>query len=356
MRKWNSYTEKVDLPPGTLIYTGNKIIEDPEIAKFTYSKNKYEKKVIDDHLKEEDITKNLEKDEVLWINVKGISNPGIIEKIGHMFDLHPLLLEDVLSPHQRSKIEEYQNYVFLILKKIEWSEIDWDIITEQVSFVLMPPKLITFQEQKDNLFSSIEQRIEKAKGKIRSSDSSYLLYSIMDSIIDQYFITLEKIGEVIDTMELKISESPDPSLVKKIHSLKNTMTIFKKAVWPLREAINYLIRTENETISPNNSVYYRDLSDHLYQVLDTVENYRDLLSSLLDLYLTMIGNKTNEIMKVLTIIATIFIPLTFIAGVYGMNFNFMPELSSPWGYPIIWIIMILITIGLLVYFRRKKWI
>lgn len=356
MKKRQSYTKKVNLPPGTLIYTGDKIIEDPEITAITYSNKKYEKKVIIELLDKEEITKNLEKDDVFWFNVNGISSPNVIEKIGAMFNLHPLLLEDVLSPNQRPKFEEYGDYVFLILKKIEWSEVDWDIITEQVSFVLLPPKLITFQEQKDDFLSSIEQRIEKAKGKIRSSDSSYLLYAIMDSIIDRYFITLEKIGEIIDAMELKISANPNPSLVRNIHSLKHTMMIFKKSVWPLREAINYLIRTENEIISSTNSVYYRDLNDHLYQVLDTVESYRELLASLLDLYLTMIGNKTNEIMKVLTIIATIFIPLTFIAGVYGMNFEFMPELSSPWGYPVIWMIMILLTIALLYYFRRKKWI
>jgi magnesium transporter len=356
MKKRTSFIKKVDLPPGTLIYTGDKIVEDPEVSAIIYSNKKYEKKIIENDITIEKIIKTQESDDVLWVNVKGISNPNVVENIGTTFHLHPLLLEDVLSPNQRPKFEEYEDYVFLVLKKIEWNDLDFDIDTEQVSFVLSPPKLITFQEQKDDLLYSVEQRIEKSKGKIRSSDAPYLLYAIMDSIIDRYFITLEQIGENIDDIESKISESPNTSLVRNIHKLKHTMSIFKKSAWPLREAINYLIRTESKIISSTNSLYYRDLNDHLYQVLDTIENYRDLLSSLLDLYLTMIGNKTNEIMKVLTIIATIFIPLTFIAGVYGMNFKFMPELSSPWGYPVVWVVMILIAIGLLVYFRKKKWI
>ncbi|TFG22932.1 MAG: magnesium/cobalt transporter CorA [Promethearchaeota archaeon] len=356
MRKKYSYTKKVNLPPGTLIYNGNRIVEDPEVSIIRYSPDTYKKRLIDTQLEIDEVEKYQEKNEIHWLNVKGISNPVLIEKIGSIFNLHPLLLEDILSPSQRPKFEEYDNYVFLIIKKIEWNKNEFDINTEQVSLVLSPPSLITFQEQKDNLFLSIEQRIEKSKGKIKNSDSSYLLYAIMDSVIDGYFISLEQIGEEIDEIEEKISESPNSALVRKIHSLKHTMSVFKKSVWPLREAINYLVRTDNAIISSTNSLYYRDIIDHLYQVLDTVENYREFLSSLLDLYLTMIGNKTNEIMKVLTIISTIFIPLTFIAGIYGMNFDFMPELLSPWGYPIVWIIMILITIGLLVYFRRKKWI
>ena len=355
MKKRTSYSKKINLPPGSLVYTGNKIIQEPEISSITYSNSQFEKK---DYEKGRSINfpKNLNEDSIFWLNIKGVSSASAIEKIGNSFQLHPLLLEDILNTNQRPKFEEYDDYIFLVLRRIDWKESDLEINSEQIAFVLSGFKLLSFQEQKDDFFAPIEQRIEKSKGRIRGSDVSYLLYSIMDSIVDKYFFSLEQIGEKIDELEQRVSEKIDPEVVKQIHSLKHTMTIFKKSVWPLREVINYLIRTENDLISPSNVLYYRDLSDHIYQVLDTVENYRELLSSLLDLYLTMIGNKTNDIMKVLTIIATIFIPLTFIAGVYGMNFKFMPELSSPWGYPIIWFLMIVISGVLLYYFRKKKWI
>jgi magnesium transporter len=246
--------------------------------------------------------------------------------------------------------------IFIVLRRIIWDIDNSDLSSEQLSFILSGSKLISFQEKNDNLFNPIEQRLEKSKGRIRGSDSFYLLYSIMDMIIDRYFLVLEQIEEKIDEIEFNLQKNFDSIDVKDIHDLKHAMTVFKKYVWPLRELINNLSRTEHPLINSSNSLYFRDLTDHVYQVLDIVENHREMVSHLLDLYMTMIGNKTNDIMKVLTIIATIFIPLSFIAGVYGMNFQFMPELSSPWGYPIFWVVIIVISGILLYYFRRKKWI
>ena len=356
MKNKYNYSDKVNLPPGSLVYTGERITEEPEVSLVAYSKSDFIRRKLEIEQKAIEIPIIRNKNTNIWLNVKGISSVELIENIGRAFELHPLLLEDILSPNQRSKYEEFDNCVFIILRRVDWDENQDDLSTEQISLVLLPSKVIIFQEKLDNYFLPIEKRIENSKGKIREYDASYLLYALMDSIVDRYFIALEKIGDKIESIESSIHQEPKPEYVSDIHKLNHTVRLFKKAIWPLRDALNLLIRSENSIILPSNSLYYRDLIDHVNRVLDTIESYKELLSNMLDLYISMIGNKSNDIMKVLTIIATIFIPLTFIAGVYGMNFDFMPELTSPWGYPIVWIIMILISVGLLIYFRKKKWI
>ncbi|MBN2155589.1 MAG: magnesium/cobalt transporter CorA [Candidatus Lokiarchaeota archaeon] len=359
MNRTYSYKKKINSPPGSLVYTGTKTSKKPEITLISYSNRHYEEKKINDQSKLEEILPNIDTNKgVFWLNVDGLSEPLILEKLGTAFNLHPLTLEDILNPHpnQRPKYEVYDDGLFITVKHIDWNQEQYNLIYEQLSFVLKPGILLSFQESEENVFLPIQNRIKTAKGRIRTMDSSYLLYALLDSVVDRYFITLENIGDVIETLESNISEKNNPKIMREIHRLKSSITFMRKSTWPLRDVVNTILRSENDYIDQSIYIYFRDLSDHIHQVIDTIDNYRELLTGLMDLYLTSIGNKTNEIMKVLTIISTIFIPLTFIAGVYGMNFKFMPELNSPWGYPIVWVIMILISIGLVIYFRRKKWI
>jgi len=289
-----------------------------------------------------------------WINVNGISNVSEIKKIGDIFDLHHLVLDDIVSVKQRPKIEEYDNYLFCVLKMIYYKK--QKLRTEQISIVLGNGYVISFQEKEGDVFDDVRNRIGTEKSKIRKNGADYLMYSLMDSIIDNYFLVLENIGEKIEKIESVLLLRPSPDTLSQIYSLKRTLIYLRKSVWPLREVINKILRDENKLIKQETKIYYRDLYDHTIQVIDTIESYRDMSAGMLDIYLSSLSNKMNEVMKVLTIIATIFIPLTFLAGVYGMNFKYMPELNNQFSYPIIWGIMILVAVIMVYYFRRKKWI
>ncbi len=294
------------------------------------------------------------KSTVTWIKVDGVHDMKELEKIGECFDLHPLVLEDILTD-QRPKMEDFEDYIFTVLNMLYYCEKEREIKSEQINIVLGKTFVLSFQKKEGDVFDSLRERIRKDKGRVRKMGSDYLAYSLIDSIVDNYFTILEKIGEKIEDIEETLIGEPTPENLQLIHDLKSEMINLRKSVWPLREMINGLQRLESSRIKKSTKVYLRDLYDHTIQIIDTTETYRDMLSGMHDTYLSSISNRMNEVMKVLTIFATIFIPLTFVAGVYGMNFRYMPELEWRMGYPLVWGVMISIAGMMLFYFKRKKW-
>ncbi len=340
------------LPPGSLVYIGDKKQEKPDISILDYNSKDFKEIK---YKKVEDCFSFKNKRSVTWVNIDGINDTDIISKIGKNFDIHSLVLEDILNTDQRPKLEDYDNYIFIVLKMLHLDENN-NITIEQISFILTRNMVISFQEMKGDVFDSIRERIRNNKGRIRKMGADYLLYSLIDSIVDNYFLILEKISEKIETIEEELIENPIPETLQEIYRLKREMIFLRKSIWPLREVISGLMREESRLIRKTTNIFLRDLYDHTIQVIDTVESFRDMISGMLDIYMSSVSNKMNEVMKVLTIFAAIFIPLTFIAGVYGMNFTVMPELTWVWGYPMALFIMISVACIMLVYFKRKKWL
>jgi len=297
-----------------------------------------------------------DKSTATWINLDGIHQVDNIEKIGKHFKIHPLVLEDIMNTGQRPKMEDFNNYLFLVLKMLSYDEEENETKTEQVSLILSSNYVISFQESEGDVFDPIRERIRTDRGRIRKMGVDYLAYSLIDAIVDNYFMVLEKIGEKIEDIEDELVKNPTPEVLHTIHRLKRELIFLRKSVWPLREVISRLERWESPLIDKSIDIYLRDVYDHTIQVIDALETFRDMLSGMLDIYLSSVSNRMNEVMKVLTIIATIFIPLTLVAGIYGMNFSYMPELESPWGYPMVYMIMLAISAVMLMYFRRKKWL
>jgi magnesium transporter len=294
--------------------------------------------------------------QVVWIHVEGIHDPDVLERIGRRFDLHPLLVEDIASTEYRPKVEDYGQRLFTVMNVLAYNDASGDVSSEQVSIVLGPSFVLSFEESPGRVFEPIRERIRDGKGRLRSMGADYLAYALIDAVVDGYFEVEEKLGERIEDLEDELVTKPDAETVQLIYVLKRQVMGLRRSVWPLREAIMSLQREESPLIQHATTVHLRDVYDHTIQVIDTIENFRDLLSGMLDLYLSSVSNRMNEVMKVLTIIATIFMPLTFIAGLYGMNFRHMPELLLPWGYPVVLAAMVIIGTGMLVYFRRRKWL
>jgi len=293
---------------------------------------------------------------VTWINIDGVHQLEIIEKIGELFKIHPLVLEDIVNTGQRPKMEDFVDYIFLTLKMLRYFEGEKETKTEQVSMILGSNFVISFQESEGDVFDPIRERLRADKGRIRKMGADYLAYALMDAVVDNYFTILEKLGEGIEDMEEELVVNPTLETLQAIHHLKREMIFPRKSVWPLREVINRLERWESSLIKKSTSIYLRDLYDHTIQVIDSIETFRDVLSGMLDIYLSSVSNRMNEVMKVLTIIATIFIPLTLVAGIYGMNFRFMPELETSVGYPIVLLLMLCIGVLMISYFRKKRWL
>ena len=346
-------SKKTGLPPGTLVHIGEKKTEKPKITIIDYNESEFQEKVVESV---EECFPFKEKPTVTWINIDGLHQVDIIEKIGECFSLHPLLLEDILNTNQRPKIEDYEDYLFIVFKMLYFDEKGKDVILEQVSLVLNENCIISFQEQEGDVFNIIRDRLRTGKGRSRKMGADYLAYSLIDTTVDSYFTILEKIGEKIETLEEPLVKNPTIETLQSIHNLKRDLIFLRKSVWPLREVISGLQRTESLLIRESTGFYLRDLYDHTIRVIDTLETFRDMISGMIDIYVSSMSNKLNEVMKVLTIIATIFIPLTFIAGVYGMNFKFMPETEWRWGY--FAILLFMVTVGLLMvfYFKRRKWL
>ena len=347
-------SQKTGLPPGTLIYTGTRKQEPVQIELIDYDEKQLEEKKLDSV---QQILEYQKTDSNSWINLDGIHNVEFIEHIGQQFQLHPLVLEDIVHVGQRPKMEDYDTYLFIVLKMLQYDEQSRTVETEQVSMILGPHYLMTFQERPGDVFESVRQRIRSTKGRIRKMGCDYLGYALIDAIIDEYFKILEAFGERIESLEELLLNDTDRDILHEIHHIKRELTLLRKSVWPLREMIAGLDRTETGIMKKSTKIYLRDLYDHTIQIMDTLESFRDVSSGLLDLHMSMVSNRMNNVMKVLTIIATIFIPLGFIAGVFGMNFEHMPELKLPWAYPFgFWAVIAGIVIGMFVFFKRKKWL
>ena len=346
-------SRKSGLPPGTLIHIGEQKAEKPKITIIDYDDSSFQEKEAED-ISECYPFRN--KPSVTWINVEGLHRVEILEKLGECYGLHPLVLEDILNTDQRPKMEDYGDYLYIVLKMLHFEEVKGTVETEQISLVLGEHFVISFQEGLDgDVFQPVRERLRNNKGRIRKLGADYLVYSLIDAIVDNYFIILERTGESIEDIEEKVLGNPSTATLNDIHFLKREMIFLRKAVWPLREVVNGLERGDSVLVRGSTKVFLRDIYDHTIQVIDTIETFRDMASGMLDIYLSSVNNWMSAVMKVLTIIATIFMPLTFIAGVYGMNFKYMPELEWRWSYPVLWAIIVLIAGSMVAYFKKKEW-
>ena len=345
--------KKVGLSPGSLVHVGKQKTEKPVISLVDYAQEYFDTRT---DITIADATSFKATDTVSWINLSGIHDISLIELFGQHFGIHNLALEDILNTQHRPKVEEMDGYSLIILKMLFFDEKTQSIDTEQISLILGPRYVLTFQEKEGDVFDGVRERLQRSNGRIRLRGADYLAYALLDSIVDSYFHILENVGDHLTLLEEDLLSYPDQSTLNRIHHYKRQLMILRKSVWPLREVISELYKEESLLIREDTQVFLRDLYDHTIQVLDTVEIFRDTVSGLQDLYMSAVSNRMNEIMKVLTIMASIFIPLTFIAGIYGMNFEYIPELKWHWGYFMVWGFMISCIIGMLAYFRRKKWL
>ncbi len=355
----------LDIPNSPLPLSAETPMEKPKITVIDYDGLHYHEAEIKD-VEECFIFKK--QPSVTWINIDGLHQMDVLEKLGSCYGIHPLVLEDILTD-QRPKIEDYDDYMFIVLKMLYYDEDssekkdeddydlgDTNLDMDQVSLILGPNFVISFKEKEVDVFNPLRDRLRTAKGKIRKQGADYLAYSMIDSIVDHYFLIMEKLGDRFEDLEDAVVSNPEPGILPTIYNLKRDMLFLRKSVWPLREAISKMQRTDSPLVSEAIKIYLRDVYDHTIQVIENIETFRDMSASLLETYLSSLSNKLNEVIKLLTIVSTIFIPLTFLAGLYGMNFRFMPELESPWGYPAVLILMLLVVVVMLSYFWRKKWI
>jgi magnesium transporter len=343
--------------PGTL--TIEEGAAPPEIILIDYNQDHLNRLK---NLTPEACAEHLDTESVSWIDVVGLGSEDVLKRLGQVFSLHPLVLEDLVNVPQRPKVEDYQDQLVIITHMAMLKDQGKGFWLEQVSFVLGKYYLLTVQEEaKRDCFDPVRKRIRYKKGVIRSKQADYLAYALWDAIIDGYFPVLEVYGERLEALEDEVVFNPTDESLSQIYQIKRELLALRRAIWPQRDAINSLIRDGSPLISPDVLVYLRDCYDHMVQIIDMVETYRELASSLTDVYLSAVGNKMNEIMKLLTVISTIFIPLTFVAGIYGMNFNTdkspfnMPELNWYWGYPMCWTIMLAIASSLVMFFWRRGW-
>ena len=343
---------KVGMPPGSLVYTGEK---EHLAAKITITR--YNEQTIVEHQLDAFDASQMVADpgEVTWINVTGVSKVKDLEKLGECFKIHPLVLEDILEVGQRPKVEDYDDYLYIVLNSIQPVGEGEELAAEEISLVLGPHYLLSFYVGDDDIYAPVRERLLQGKGRIRKLGADYLAYALIDLVVDNYFLELEKFGDQVESLEDEVVARPSPQTLRDVHRFKNDMIMLRKSLWPLREVIARLERRESPLISDNLGNYFRDVYDHTIIAIDTVETYRDILSGMLDIYLSSMSNRLNQIMKVLTIIATIFMPLTFITSLYGMNFKNMPELQWKYGYYGVIGVMVVIALGMIEYFRKKQW-
>lgn len=346
-------TKSLNQAPGTVTYVGNKEDKQTLLEVIDYNKESFERynsESVQDAFKFE------EAEKTTWINIDGLSNTKEIEKLGKYYELHPLIIEDIVNTNQRPKIDEYQGYLYIVAKMLYFKP-DGQLENEHISMVLGKDYVLTFQEAGGDVFEGVRERLSASKGKIRSRGADYLVFALLDAIVDNYFVVIEEMSDRIENLEEKLFvSSSNDDITFEIQELKRTMLRIRRAVYPLREVVSRMEKMESDLIQEQTVNYIRDLYDHIIQVSENIDIYREMSWGLMDMYMTTISNRMNEVMKVLTIIATIFIPLTFIAGIYGMNFEYMPELQWKESYFVLWGIMILIFIGMIVYFKKKKWL
>jgi magnesium transporter len=347
-------SKKTGMAPGTLMHIGRLKTGKTKIELVEYDGDKLQKRELDSLAQ---CMIRTPGPGITWINVDGLSEVELMQQFGSCYGIHPLVLEDILATDQRPKAEDYGEYLYVVLKMIALDEKSGQISSEQVSIVLGENYLLSFQEGLDgDVFEPVRARLKNDKARLRHSGADFLLHALLDVIVDNYFLVLEKLAERIEDMEDELIANPTTATVQGIYRLKREMLFLHKGVWPLREVVSGLQRRDSELIQDGTVIYLRDLYDHTVQVLDTLETLRDMLSGMLDIYLSSVSNRLNEVMKVLTIIATIFMPLSFIVGLYGMNFKNIPEYDWRYGYPAVLLLMAGIAGGMLVYFRKKRWL
>jgi magnesium transporter len=349
----SSASKKAGLPPGSLVHVGEVLETEVRITIVDYNKDVIEEQTVESI---EQILQCREKDTVTWVNIEGLGNVELVGAIGEAFNIHPLVLEDILNTHQRPKLEEYDDYLYCVLKGISLAENGFSVEYEQISMLILNDFVFTFKEKQDELFEPVRRRLRSSKGHFRSQGADYLAYVILDTIVDSYFTLQDSLDDIVDSVEEELLTEPTPKTLGTIQSVKRELIIIRRSISPLREMLNAILRSESPLIEEKALIYFRDISDHVLRISESIESSRDMIAGLLDIYITTISNKMNEIMKVLTVFASIFIPLTFIAGIYGMNFEYMPELKWKWAYPALWVAFIAIPVILLVYFKKKKWL
>lgn len=347
------HATKSGLPPGTLVHVGHRKVPHPQLTLFTYNENSFTESTLE---KLDELNWKENDHRVYWLNLNGLHDTDVVKKIGEIFSIHTLTLEDILNTNQRTKTEDQDTYCYTVLQMLSCLDKRCVVTHEQVSIILGSNFVITFQERSGDVFDLIRDRIRKKAGKLRSKGPDYLAYSLIDAIVDSYYHVIENLGDKIESIEEHLlSESTKVELIQ-IHELKRELLLLKKSIWPLRDVVNNLLREDTKFFQRENQIYLKDLYDHVVHIIEIVETFREILMSLVDLHMSQVSNKMNQVMKVLTIIATIFIPITFVVGVYGMNFDFMPELHWKWAYPAVWILMIAMTGSMFVFFKRKKWL
>ena len=346
-----SVSDTIGLQPGALVHVGVKKVEKITLSLIEYDKDSHKEQF--DISIDECFSRN--KTKTSWINVTGIHDSSIIEKIGTEFNLHPLIQSDIMNTELRPKIEINKDHIFLILK-IPHFDSAGKLLLEQFSMIFGKNFILSFQETEDDLFIPIKNRIKESIGEVSNTSSDYLAYALCDTIIDNFFTIMEKIGAVTEQLEEELMSNPTPQTLNLIHTLKRQMVLLRKTIWPMREVIDSFERADTELISTKTKRYIRDVYSHTVQVMDTVEGLRDMVGGLLDTYLSSVSNRMNEVMKTLTIIASIFIPITFIAGIYGTNFSYVPELAWEGSYFVMLGVMSIIVIMMLAWFRKKQWV
>ena len=353
LNSFKRYTQKVGQPPGTLVYVGEERVEPVRITIIDYDET---------HLQEaevqtvEECLPFIDTETVTWIQVQGIHETPIIEEIGKHFGVNSLVLEDLMNPSHLPKIEVYENYVFIVLKSLDYNVTDSRVSREQISLIVGANFVITLQESFTAVFASVQNRLLNQQGRIRRMQSGYLAYALIDIIVDHYFIVLDEVNEQVQVLEEDIMKDPSPEIISKINVLRKEQLLLRRPILPLRDVLIEILDDEIPLLGEDTRPYFRDVYDHLIQVIQMLEMIRSAVSGLFDVYTSAVSHRMNEVMKVLTIVATFFIPLTFIAGIYGMNFKFMPELDTQWGYPVVLLVMLSISIGMFLFFKLKKWL
>lgn len=349
-----SASDKTGLPPGSLVHVGRVLETETRISVIDYSKDGItEPEVSSAH----QLLQYRDSDTITWVIVEGLADVATIEQIGDLFGIHQLVLEDILNTHQRPKFEEHDDYLYIVLKGMLASEQGFSVNYEQISLLVLENIVFAFKEKQDDLFRPLLQRIRASKGRFRGQGTDFLTYSVLDAIIDQNFVLIDSLDEAITALEDELlSGEPGSNTLNAIQRLKREIVGVRRYVSPIRELINEMLRSESRLIDERTHIYLRDVSDHATRVVESIELHRDIISGLLDIYISSVSNKMNEVMKVLTIFASIFIPLTFLTGIYGMNFEHMPELKMRWTYPAMWVVFLTIPALLLLYFRRKNWL
>lgn len=344
-------SKKTGMSPGTLIHIGETRTNSVTVTRFNYAGTHCDEQVVTDM----ETLRPPADETVTWVNVGGVHKVEVLEGFGKHFGLHPLLLEDIANTDQRPKLDDYETYLFLVMKMLMTSD-RGDILVEQVSFVLGRNYVLSFQENGTDVFGAVRDRLKGGKGRLRQNGSDYLMYALIDAVVDQYFTVLEMLGERIESLQERVIADPKPETLQDIHALKRQLLFVRRAVWPLREAMNNLSRSECPFLHEPMKLFFRDVYDHVVQIVDTIETLREMVSASLDIYLSSVSYRLNAVMRVLTVITTIFMPLSFIAGIYGMNFEHMPELKWAWGYPMALGIMGIVAAIMLIGFRLKNWL